>query len=154
MYREYPCDQVSMLNVSLLYTGSATPALQDTSIHLLHLLYKRFFMDDFVLSSRPPSTTVDADDWASTRQQLFVGPGSRSQVHLSLTLAKLHPDLTLPIFSGQYFIHSTYLESSVAQWENVGLVISRSWVRFSPGQSCVTTLGKLFTPVCLCHQAV
>jgi len=22
------------------------------------------------------------------------------------------------------------------------------------GQSCVTTLGKLFTPMCLCHQAV
>ena len=22
------------------------------------------------------------------------------------------------------------------------------------GKSCVTTLGKLFTPVCLCHQAV
>jgi len=23
-----------------------------------------------------------------------------------------------------------------------------------PGQRCVTTLGKLFTPMCLCHQAV
>ena len=22
------------------------------------------------------------------------------------------------------------------------------------GQSCVTTLNKLFTPMCLCHQAV
>ena len=22
------------------------------------------------------------------------------------------------------------------------------------GQRCVTTLGKLFTPMCLCHQAV
>jgi len=22
------------------------------------------------------------------------------------------------------------------------------------GQSCVTTLGKWFTPMCLCHQAV
>ena len=22
------------------------------------------------------------------------------------------------------------------------------------GKSCVTTLGKLFTPMCLCHQAV
>jgi len=22
------------------------------------------------------------------------------------------------------------------------------------GQSCVTTVGKLFTPMCLCHQAV
>ena len=22
------------------------------------------------------------------------------------------------------------------------------------GQSCITTLGKLFTPMCLCHQAI
>jgi len=24
----------------------------------------------------------------------------------------------------------------------------------TPGKSCVTTLSKLFTPMCLCHQAV
>jgi len=34
---------------------------------------------------------------------------------------------------------------------SVGLVIIRLWVRFSLGGSCVTTLGKLFTPTCLCH---
>ena len=26
--------------------------------------------------------------------------------------------------------------------------------KFYSGQSCVTTLGKLFTPMCFCHQAV
>jgi len=30
----------------------------------------------------------------------------------------------------------------------------RSRVKFPPGQKCITTLDKLFTPVCLCHQAV
>jgi len=44
------------------------------------------------------------------------------------------------------------LHSSIAV--SVGLAISGSWVYFLPGQSCVTTLGKLFTPICLCHQAV
>jgi len=29
----------------------------------------------------------------------------------------------------------------------------RSSVRFSPGQSCVITLGNLFTHMCLCRQA-
>ena len=32
--------------------------------------------------------------------------------------------------------------------------VVRSWVPFSPGQSCVATLGELFTSMCLCHQAV
>ena len=36
----------------------------------------------------------------------------------------------------------------------VGLAINRSWVQFPLRQSCVRTLGKLFTSICLCHQAV
>ena len=100
MYREYPCDQVAMLNVTLLYVGSPVSSVRDIAIHLLHLLYKRFFMDDFVLAKGPPPTSADAEDWRMTREKLFAGPGCRSQVHLSLTLAKLHPDLTMPMFSG------------------------------------------------------
>ena len=45
----------------------------------------------------------------------------------------------------------------VARWCNgkaFGLAISRSQVQTLPRQRCVTTLGKLFTPMCLCHQAV
>jgi len=36
----------------------------------------------------------------------------------------------------------------------LGLAISRSQVQILPRQRCVTTLGKLLTPMCLCHQAV
>ena len=36
----------------------------------------------------------------------------------------------------------------------VNVVRSRSQVQILPRQRCVTTLGKLFTPMCLCHQAV
>jgi len=45
----------------------------------------------------------------------------------------------------------------VARWCNgktFGLAISRSQVQILPRQRCVTTLGKLFTPMCLCYQAV
>jgi len=38
---------------------------------------------------------------------------------------------------------------------SVGLAIGRSRVQILYSrQRCVTTLGKLFTPMCLCHQAV
>jgi len=33
-------------------------------------------------------------------------------------------------------------------------VIKRSWVEILLEQSCVTILGKLFTPMCFCYQAV
>ena len=98
--REYPCDQVAMLNVTLLYVGSPLSSVRDIAVHLLHLLYKRFFIDDFVLANRPAPTGADVEEWRLTREELFAGPGCRSQVHLSLTLAKLHPDLTMPMFSG------------------------------------------------------
>ena len=98
--REYPCDQVAMLNVTLLYVGSQSSTVRDIAIHLLHLLYKRFFMDDFVLASRQLPTAADSKEWTLMRNELFSGPRCRSQIHLSLTLAKLHPDLTMPMFSG------------------------------------------------------
>ena len=39
-------------------------------------------------------------------------------------------------------------------WQDNGLAIHRSRVRVLAGQHCVVALGKLLTPVCLCHQAV
>ena len=45
-------------------------------------------------------------------------------------------------------------ESTVSPGKQLGLAINRSWVQFPLGQSYVTTLGKLFTPMCLCHKAV
>ena len=94
-----------MLNVTLLYVSSPWSSVRDIAVHLLHLLYKRFFMDDFVHACRPSPLScdeapADAGDWLMTRDALFTGPGCRTQMHLSLTLAKLHPDLTMPIFSG------------------------------------------------------
>jgi len=39
-------------------------------------------------------------------------------------------------------------------WQGNGLVVHRSRVWVLAGHHCVITLGKLFTPVCLRHQAV
>jgi len=51
----------------------------------------------------------------------------------------------------RYFPRRLLVE--VARWRNgysAGLAIIRSYSR----QRCVTTLGKLFRPMCLCHHAV
>ena len=42
----------------------------------------------------------------------------------------------------------------MAQWRSGKVLDLRSWVQFSLKQSYVTTLGKLFTPMCLCNRAV
>ncbi len=47
-FREYPCDHVAMLNVTLMNTGCPRIAIHETAVQLLHLLYKRFFLDDVV----------------------------------------------------------------------------------------------------------
>ena len=46
--REYPCDHVAMLNVTLMNTGCPRISIHETAVQLLHLLYKRFFLDDVV----------------------------------------------------------------------------------------------------------
>ena len=40
------------------------------------------------------------------------------------------------------------------QWKEVGVEVDRLWVQVMTEHHCVVTLGKLLTPVCLCHQAV
>jgi len=40
----------------------------------------------------------------------------------------------------------------LTQWRRLAII--RLWIQFWPGQSCVSTLDKLFTPMYLCYQAV
>ena len=39
-------------------------------------------------------------------------------------------------------------------WQGNRLAIHKSRVRVVAGHHCVVVLGKLLTPVCLCHQAI
>ena len=57
------------------------------------------------------------------------------------------------------YVNST-AEIVVARWRGgpTGIALDLRSIgrgfKFYLGQCCVTTLGKLFTPMCLCHQAV
>ena len=47
------------------------------------------------------------------------------------------------------------VDNWVTRWRNgqsVVLAINRSWS--TRGKSCVTTLGKLYSPMCLCYRAI
>jgi len=104
LFREYPCDQVSMFNLTLLKIGCPRVAVHESAVHLLHVLYKRFFMDGIVLDREDEKESLYHEDRRILRESLFTGPFCRSQMYLSVNLAALHPDLTMPIFSG--YLHS------------------------------------------------
>ena len=99
-----------MLNVTLLNTGSPREPIHQTAIQLLHLLYKRFFLDDVIMDGELTSAddkdcvflqhTSDRVDKRELEDTLLSGPYSRSQLFLSEALARLHVELTMPMFSG------------------------------------------------------
>jgi len=79
-------------------------------------------------------------------------PSDLQQRHLpALTITT---DQVTSIYRHQVapYLHSYF--GAVALRQSFGLAIIRSWVRFSPGQSCVTTLGMSIIHMCLCHQTV
>ncbi|GAB1603756.1 protein furry-like isoform X6 [Argonauta hians] len=95
--REYPCDHVSMLNLAVMHVGCPRIKTHETALELLQLLDTRFFQDapvfvescdDAVQQLKPPLNDI----------KLAVSY-SRSQSVLTEQLSKLHPDLTMPMFS-------------------------------------------------------
>lgn len=101
--REYPCDQVASLNLALLNAGCPRAEIQELAVQLLRLLYKRFFMDDVITDH-----TTDREDGRDSvfieerrilREGLFSGCSFGAQMQLSIILAELHPDQTMPMFS-------------------------------------------------------
>ena len=100
-----------MLNVTLLNTGCPRIAIHETAVQLLHLLYKRFFLDDVIMTDQDSAMEKDMETGDTSRMSneqreckalqelLLSGPYSRSQMFLSETLARLHPELTMPMFS-------------------------------------------------------
>jgi len=70
-----------------------------------------------------------------------------NKTHIGPTLMLQHVTITLRA-------SLTNTEMKHTWHSGIALVINRVWVQYPPGQSCITTLGKLFTPMCLCHQVV
>ncbi len=100
-----------MLNLTLLNTGSPRSSTHETAVQLLHLLYKRFFLDDVVMAAEHEAPQGEDRDTVfmlgseqvekkTLQNVLLSGPYRQSQLCLSETLARLHPELTMPMFSG------------------------------------------------------
>nr|AOV18883.1 furry [Lymnaea stagnalis] len=94
--REYPCDHVAMLNLAVLNVGSPRMSTHETAIQLLHLLDLRFFQDSPVFreASEESSPTV-----AALNDTLLAVSYCNSQIFISDQLARIHTDLTMPMFS-------------------------------------------------------
>ena len=102
--REYPCDHyTAIINVALMNTGCPRSEIQDTAFQLLQILDKRFFGSSTV---PPVLNDLDAEivqrKAPETLDTALSESFSRSQVYLSTQLANLHPELTMPIFSGNF----------------------------------------------------
>ncbi|XP_053400043.1 protein furry-like isoform X2 [Mercenaria mercenaria] len=90
--REYPCDHVAMLNLAILNVGNPRMPTHETAVQLLHLLDRRFFQEESVLRDNSEQHQPLNDVFLSVSY-------CKSQMFMSDQLARLHPDLTMPIFS-------------------------------------------------------
>ena len=82
-----------MLNLAILNVGNPRIQTHETAVQLLHLLDRRFFQEPSVLS--------DSLEEHQPLNDVFLSVSyCRSQMCLSDELARLHPDLTMPVFSG------------------------------------------------------
>lgn len=85
-----------MLNLALLNVGNPRMPTHETAVQLLHLLDRRFFQEESVLRDNTEKHQPLNDVYLSVSY-------CRSQIFLSDQLARLHPDLTMPVFSGRTY---------------------------------------------------
>jgi len=100
--KEYPCDRyVAIINTALLYSGNTRASLQQTAFRLLQILDRRFFGGISPLHLHPPGMSHDTEDMSNTLDSLLNRlPFAKDQKYLSKQLSLLHPELTMPMFSG------------------------------------------------------
>ncbi|XP_048243647.1 protein furry-like isoform X3 [Haliotis rufescens] len=94
--REYPCDHVAMLNLAVLNVGNPRIQTHDTALQLLHLLDTRFFQEEPVFTD---SSEEIHQPQLPLNDILLAVSYCHSQMYLSEQLARIHPDLTMPMFS-------------------------------------------------------
>jgi hypothetical protein len=71
----------------------------DTAVQLLHLLDTRFFQEEPIFTCDP---SEEHQQRMPLNDILLSVSYCHSQMYLSDQLARLHPDLTMPIFSGKF----------------------------------------------------
>lgn len=86
-----------MLNLAVLNVGNPRMQTHETAVQMLHLLDTRFFQEKPVFTAEEDSTSQQLP----LNDILLSVSYCHSQLYLSEQLAKLHPDLTLPMFSGK-----------------------------------------------------
>ena len=124
----------AIINVTLMQTGCSRTAIHEVALQLLQVLDARFFgsgpslplgfgdLDGEVTERSGGSgagavgaggggtaagssgTEDSARGIRMTLDALLATTYSRSQIYLSRQLAQLHPELTMPMFSGCYFL--------------------------------------------------
>ena len=88
------------------------------------------------------------------------GHSRTSLLHTGSGSPKVTGNVTIQ-YSAYDFLYSTLIETiNLSRWcgSATGIVLDLQSVgcgfKSYSRQRCITTLGKLFTPMCLCHQAV
>ena len=103
-FREYPCDHVAMLNLAVLNVGNPRVSTHETALQLLHLLDTRFFQEEPIFTDN-----MDHQQKFPLNDILLSVSYCHSQMYLSEQLARIHPDLTMPMFSGNYRSHHAHV---------------------------------------------
>lgn len=91
-----------MFNLTLMYSGYPLIEVQRLAVELLQLLDQRFFGDEN-LQFNPDETLNEANSTIGEKRDSDPLESSflKSQVYLSQQLATLHPEMTIPMFSGK-----------------------------------------------------
>lgn len=95
---DYPCDIVAMLAVALMYCGYPVAVMSRMSFELLQLLRQHFLDDHRMLSDHANTADIGFDEATGDANLTAI----RSQHSISEHLAAEHPELTMPIFSGNF----------------------------------------------------
>ena len=139
--REYPCDHVAMLNVTLLHTGCPRISIHETALQMLQLLDKRFFLDEAIVTDGGEEEDGHKTS-LSLNEVLLTATYSRSQLYLSEQLARLHPELTIPIFSGKFYI-SPYSRSQLYLSEQLARLHPELTIPIFSGKFCISPTHAL-----------
>ena len=84
---------VTVLHVVLYKTADTDPSTRERATQLLQLLDRRFF------------TSSDSATWRAELMG-YITAGAYSQAHVALSkeLAHANPELTLPMFCGEFYL--------------------------------------------------
>ncbi|XP_078684764.1 protein furry homolog-like isoform X1 [Branchiostoma floridae x Branchiostoma belcheri] len=90
--RDYPCDMVAVLNVTLFKTGDPCNDIRDMALQLLQVLDNRFF-------GEPDNPEDLSGSTVTLTGSHLPATFTKSQMFLSQELSRQHPEFTIPMFS-------------------------------------------------------